>query len=589
MPEQTIGQLLVALYNDASQIDLVTNEQLVVEFAANRQLSNVSSISRYGEMLLTVTGDNTAQLMTTLGSTVPSTLALIEIEQQIVATSINSRYLAVMDQSGHVHVYDYQNPYAPALANQLFNNANANYQDFVLADNAIVLSDGADLYIASMLGAQAAKQGLPIVTDWAVDGDKVWLLVNNQLQLRKLGTMSDLAASANLSFNANQLQLALGRVLVSNASTLGVYHYDGTALTSLGSVGMVSDNLALNGELLAVQNNSNLTVYDVDSNAGVLSLTAIADINRGLGHFAAIEQLNFSGHLLEWRAGSSYANSAIPLANIIGLTPDSIASSTDDLKLSVKADAGVWDDVVIDVHADSDGQLVAGFTRTVGDVVSFSLNSGEYVLGERYHVSLFNQPNQNVRGGEVNFDLPLGITTDSLFGIEPMTVNRLVPANTITGRATQFVVHGQGLQHAESLNIGGISLTNADWQVNSAGTELSFTAILPTAGVFNLALNQAGQTASLPAAALVAESLSVANVLTDNAKGNDKLSDSGGDKVTVIGAGFAGNLNVHLFAANEGLVAHEHNLVTHTITETGLSFTSPAVIAGKQYQLVIQT
>ncbi|NQZ12333.1 MAG: hypothetical protein HRT35_34705, partial [Algicola sp.] len=228
---------------------------------------------------------------------------------------------------------------------------------------------------------------------------------------------------------------------------------------------------------------------------------------------------------------------------------------------------------------------MTGVSTTRGNNIEFSLNNDSWSLGETYQLSLFNPPNQHIDGGQINFDLPWSVGTYALFGLSPIELHQVQPANTITSRMTQYVVSGQQLQLAQSVTVAGVDITG--WQVNDAGTELTFEAVLNQPGIFNLVVSQTGQNEVLPAAVLVAEALRIDGISSDNSAGSDKVSDSGFDNITVSGGGFAGSLNVHFYEDASGFAPHSQNMVNHRVDSSGIHFVSPITKPGHRYLVVI--
>ena len=65
------------------------------------------------------------------------------------------------------------------------------------------------------------------------------------------------------------------------------------------------------------------------------------------------------------------------------------------------------------------------------------------------------------------------------------------------------------------------------------------------------------------------------------------LSDEGGDLIIIAGNGFSEDLDLHFFAANRGLQASESNQLLFTLKSGNIQLTSPAVLMGEQYQIVL--
>ena len=269
-------------------------------------------------------------------------------------------------------------------------------------------------------------------------------------------------------------------------------------------------------------------------------------------------------------------------------TPQAIGNEFQQVSLTVEGDSQVWEQVTIDLIANSSGLVVPGYTQLISDQLSFQNTASAYQLGETYKVELFNQPNQQIDGGEINFDLPITLTTYSLFGMQPFGIERLLPANTISGRATNYVLTGSQLDRVESIQVAGATLTNGDFTVSANGTELAFNLLVNEPGIYSLVANQQGQSEILTAAILVAQALRIDNVVTDNPAGNNLVSDTRGNKVLVSGAGFEGVLKVHFFEDSPGFEADESNSQSYEFESGALTFISPNTVPGRVYKTVIK-
>src|SRR5262249_39395152 len=151
-------------------------------------------------------------------------------------------------------------------------------------------------------------------------------------------------------------------------------------------------------------------------------------------------------------------------------------------------------------------------------------------------------------------------------------------------QTTSFTLRGAGLDGLRSLALNDVPVTS--FTPNADGTALAFTATLPQPGFYTAIATSDGGGARLPPAPFVSDPLGVSAVLSDNPRGFDKISDSGGNTVLLGGSGFAGNLEVHVFEAGQGISPSDANRVTQaSLIESGLRFTSPACEPGHQYQI----
>ncbi|MCW9000795.1 MAG: carboxypeptidase-like regulatory domain-containing protein, partial [Kangiellaceae bacterium] len=448
------------------------------------------------------------------------------------------------------------------------------------------------IYLGNINGAELKEISVAVV-DAQIQSATLELLLADQIQVRSLADPELIASSNAIAIsNPSKLQKSGFRSLVSSSTQVQLFAVgpieNGATIDDLGSAALINNELHVNGELAVVSTQDNLLIFDLDIDAGQLVARQIAQFNSNHFNPAQVKGLVFEQNLIEWQIGSSYYNSEIPLANITTQAPQAIGDEFQQVSLTVVGDSEVWDQVTVDLIADSSGLVVPGFTQLINDQLSFQNTATAYQLGETYKVELFNQPNQLIDGGEVNFDLPVSLGTYSLFGMQPFGIERLLPANTISGRATNFVLTGSQLDQVESIEVAGATLPSGDFSVNSSGTELTFNLLVNEPGIYSLVANQPGQSEILTAAILVAQALRIDSVMTDNPAGTNLVSDTRGNKISISGAGFEGVLKVHFFEDSPGFEADESNLQSYEFDAGALTFTSPNTVPGRVYKTIIK-
>ncbi|MCG8592504.1 MAG: Ig-like domain-containing protein, partial [Proteobacteria bacterium] len=248
-----------------------------------------------------------------------------------------------------------------------------------------------------------------------------------------------------------------------------------------------------------------------------------------------------------------------------------------------------WQDVVVDVTATGTGAVLGGATRLVGDELQFQVIGDRYATGESYAVAPFNQPSAEIDGIDPELDLALQLDTSAIFGIVPIELGGLAPANTITGRPTTYTLRGVALDQVESLQLNDVVVPAEALSVSSDGSALTFTAVLGVPALYTLQVTQAGQTAVLPAAVLVEQALQVTALATDNPAGPLRASDAGGNRVTLSGLGFQGRVDVHWLRADDGSEPNATNRVPGVVrTGAGLEFDSVPSLDEVDYRVVLR-
>ncbi|MCW9016923.1 MAG: IPT/TIG domain-containing protein, partial [Kangiellaceae bacterium] len=591
VPANTIGTLEIALFNEVNEVDKVVNSQLTIEFDVESHLSGINAFARYKDFAAMVKGDQ-LKLYITNGSSTPSLISDIEFDKTVKSLVMHENYIAVLDSDGDVTLFDYSNPYDLVVSNTIFNVQQRNFDQIRLNRRNFLLFNDSTIYLGNINGAELKEISVAVV-DAQIQSATLELLLADQIQVRSLADPELIASSNAIAIsNPSKLQKSGFRSLVSSSTQVQLFAVgpieNGATIDDLGSAALINNELHVNGELAVVSTQDNLLIFDLDIDAGQLVARQIAQFNSNHFNPAQVKGLVFEQNLIEWQIGSSYYNSEIPLANITTQAPQAIGDEFQQVSLTVVGDSEVWDQVTVDLIADSSGLVVPGFTQLINDQLSFQNTATAYQLGETYKVELFNQPNQLIDGGEVNFDLPVSLGTYSLFGMQPFGIERLLPANTISGRATNFVLTGSQLDQVESIEVAGATLPSGDFSVNSSGTELTFNLLVNEPGIYSLVANQPGQSEILTAAILVAQALRIDSVMTDNPAGTNLVSDTRGNKISISGAGFEGVLKVHFFEDSPGFEADESNLQSYEFDAGALTFTSPNTVPGRVYKTIIK-
>ncbi|HEX6764915.1 MAG TPA: Ig-like domain-containing protein, partial [Polyangiaceae bacterium] len=340
---------------------------------------------------------------------------------------------------------------------------------------------------------------------------------------------------------------------------------------------------AVSGELVAVSSTDDfdrIWLYDADSTAGTLSLRRFAKV---IG--TVRDTFTFTGDLLEW-GDFGYHNARIPLSNAVGIEPNPLPTETSTIGLRVAGAASAWRFVSLDVK-DANAQPLGGSSRLVGQTVEFTPAGSAYqVGGARYDVKLFNPPTSVIDGGDLTFDLPWTLPTAGLFGVAQVELVSLTPSVAVRGQATAFRLRGNGLDRVTELRVG--SQVISGFTSNANGSEIAFTTTLSTVGFYGVRVLADGVTSELPLAVVVADPLAVTTATTNNPRGSDRVSEAGGNQVTLTGGGFAGRVNVHFFPSTGGHSPDDTNRMSPvTLVGGALRFASPACQTGLRYAVAV--
>lgn len=605
LPENTLGELEIVISNIAVDIDGAENRDLIIELESRRHIDSVNSHRRSGDLLLTWRNSvNSASwnLWSTRDSVSPLSLATGALSGQIEDATLNGRYLVfIVSANGNerIEVFDTSNVFAPQHINSLNNPEGFTLRNLnIVADN--LLTGGVDvLYFVGLRGGDIGVYPVgATIEDYVADEDGVYLLINGGqvLEFRAIDALADQGPRyLPVSLNARRLLLNQQRLAIRSASSIELVDLrqirNDIAPGLIGFVDNIDhDVAAINGELLALFNQDEelISVYDMDDFGDDIRLNFLTNIDGNLN--GQLLDVSFSNDLLEWSLAGGYANVRLPFNNLWQLSPRRIGSAGQRIELSTAGDPRNWSSVGLNV-APSTSSGLAGVSRQIGNQLTFEVFGDSYQLGEFYDVAPAGAPSQGIDGAAVNIDLTWQLETEDLFGLAPLRLQSVSPASVITGRSVTFTLRGQQLQAITNLRLGITDIPSTLFSVNEEGTELSFTATFDTPGLMSLVASQqsASEPVVLAAAIQISQAIEINAVQANNDLGINNLSDSGGDQIVISGLGLVGDLSVHLVPFNNGSVPNDANRVPYRLTNGQLIInSSPRVIPGVQYQLVIQ-
>ncbi|HEX6550746.1 MAG TPA: IPT/TIG domain-containing protein, partial [Gammaproteobacteria bacterium] len=602
MPDQTVGPLKLAVSNLPDNSDAVINTDLYIELTSSKRVSKTGGSYRAGSLLMltgTVNNDTAATIYTTQDGAAPVKLSSIDFGSDTVhAAALSSQYaIFSVGSDNQLWVYDLSNVYAPILINRIPNADGIPHIRLEISGNSFVSYASDAIRVGQLHGAGWQTFSLN-TTDMAVENGYLYLLYVDHVEARDITAPGQVVASYNFTSAPTRFVASPQRLLLEGANDVEVLDTggipDGGGFVSLGDVpvpGLVEARL--NGEIMAALTapgggSAKLSLYDVNrGNGGTgLVLESIATVRNDDG-FSGANGFRYQGDLVEWLSGDNYYNSQVPVPNIVGIDPsDLITGSSQTVSLQVTGDPLAWKAVVATIQEDSSGHSLSGDTRLEGNLLQFRIINDAYQPDARYDVGLFNAPTAVIDGGQLTFDMPWQLSAAKLFGVAPISAQAMAPVAAITGQNTHFVVNGAQLQTVTGVTLNGAALASGSWTVNDDGTQLSFDAALPSAGIYGLTLTDGSQTSQLPAAVVATDALTISNVATDNPHGATLLSNTAGaTTVSVSGTGFAGDISVHLLANGEA--PNADNAVRYTLDGSGIHFAAPAGTPGFVYHVAL--
>ncbi|MBU2115769.1 MAG: IPT/TIG domain-containing protein [Gammaproteobacteria bacterium] len=583
LPKDTLGTLNISINNEFDKLTTATNQQLSAVIGQSDQQPGVKLMARSGQ-LLALASASQVQLFG-LGAQ-RHYIGQLELPHQVTALALDQHWLLVQTSDGSSSVYDLRDPYLPQQVNRLLHDGVTAGQ-LQLTNGNLLWKLPAQLRLGNLYA-----QDLLVIDGQYLDAmltaDQLLVLRTDKLQIYRLWQLDQPVQELALpSMQTGRLQRDGNRLWLVSDQLLKLYDLSTLpeqAPEETGSMALspAMQMLQLSGELALARSNNSWQLYDINLSGQQLSLQPVA----GFAFTQGMQQVSFSTDLFEWLDNRGYGAAALPVANASAFMPLQVAQHLQPLQLQLSLWRQDWRNVSLQLN-DQLAQSLAGHTDWFDQSLLFEPYSPGYVLGNHYQVQLQGLPLSEVAGADVSFDLPWAFSTALSFAEGPAQAQRLIPANTIAGRPTQFTVQGVNLHTLQSLELGPLTLDSSNWQVNDSGTELQFSATLAQAGIFSLHLYQAAAESFLPAAVLVAEALEINSVASDNTRGAALLSDSGGNTLTVQGKGFSGDMTVHLLAAARFDQPGRSNQLSYRLENGQLLLSSPATEPGLNYQLHI--
>ncbi|PMG39257.1 IPT/TIG domain-containing protein [Shewanella sp. 10N.286.52.B9] len=589
LPLSTIGQLTVKVENSDVDNQSIIDSSLNIILSDNVVLSNQSIISASGDIIAAFESiDNKVTLYKRQEQRLIP-LTQFEVTSPITHLALSKRHLTVLQSNKTLAVYDLKEPVTPVVVNQIHSDEFSSQTRIKITDNLLIALTGSEVLIGNIFSNEMQSTGLS-VNDAHLINEHLIVLNNDKLFAYLINDFDQAIAELSLPlFGANQLILNAGRLYALSETNIALIDIHQLEVDQLMEVtahsGLPNDttNISINGELAFVSHSSDAGIYDINITNSQLEWNFIAGVETS----NSLRVMSFDLDTILWLDSTSALHIAkVPFVNLREVSPNVISESSPTLRFSFTGSALQWRDVLVQVK-NQFGVSVNGYTDIFDESILYTpLNPG-FVVGESYSAGLFNAPLQHIDGGHIDIDLPIMLDTHLLFGDLTPSVYQLYPATSISGRLTEYSVFGEHLGEVEQLSLGAISLEVGQFDVNEQGSELTFSAAMPQPGIFSLTATKEGYLDTIVAALSVEQALTIDGFATDNAQGSLYLSDSGGDVLSVQGKGFNAGLEVYLIASELSQLVNESTRVNYHLSNNSLLITTPSVVPGVNYELVI--
>jgi hypothetical protein len=602
VPDNTLGSLNVEISNSDFGADSAFDESLTVELDFSRQLQLVDLKTRSGDLLATAY-ENEARLYSVRDSVVPLYLSKMEALGEISELALSAEYAALLSgDRGDLEIFDITNLYAPTRVNLIQNLRALNYRDLQLEGGNLYLLDDSRLYYGHASSGELASMELvagtgPAFVAMLAQPTALYLLFEDRLEARDLDDPSLLLATYyHATADVDALRPAGGRLAITAGSRMLLVSVN-RLLANGGEplIGLLdlqdtpAREAAVYGELLLRKTTQGrVEVYDLELAAErSIELKHLANLRYDQFSQANPASFIFHGDLLGWINSSSYYNASIPLNNAAELSPLKLSTAGDTLALQLQGNLDSWQQARLGVRALSDDSSIAGSNQVEGHRLAFTPTSDSYALGDLYRIELTQQPGLSVDGAGVNLDLPYYLGTEAIFGLAPFTLSSLSPTIVAAGSPVSFELRGQQLGQITELQIGNLILGTDQFTLDASGQTLGFNASLNEVGVHSLQARQTAQRELLPAALSVVEPLSISSVASDNTAGSNRVSDTGGDQVSVLASGLSNGVSLHWYPTGQGILPSQGNRLDYQLFDDRLVFTTPSAMAGLTYQITL--
>ncbi|MGB1059710.1 MAG: Ig-like domain-containing protein, partial [Ketobacter sp.] len=601
VPDNTIGQLIVEVSNTDFGEDTVTDTSLEIRYDAKIRISAAERAVRVNQLLATADA-NEVRLYSTRDGVIPLLLSKVAASDDVALMAMNASRIGVVSQgSGDIEVFDITNIYNPAPLNRINNVQGYDFSDLVLTDASMVLLAGNSVLYGNPSSADLSELALDGSALGQVKGlvavaDSLVIYFERGIEVRDAAEPSRLLNSWQVADESITSVAASDRWLTVSTNN-GLHLLDKRRLTGnagdalVGSIPwqeLSSATLSISGDLLIAVNGATWQIYDLDIDGyQALSVRPVARIAVPSGGLNGIGSISLNNGLLEWVSQKGYLNVAIDLAQGTELLPAQLAAEKDELRLDITGDALAWSGVELAATSNSDAATVSGVTIQEGAQLRFEIGLDSYAPGESYSIDFVTQPTSVVTGGDLNLDLPITSIAAPIFGITPMTLQSVSPITVVAGTAVEFTVYGQQLQLVETLSVGSVELARDQLTVNAEGTRLNFTATLTESGLQSIIVQQVGQQAVLPAAVAVRSAMGISNVASDNSAGATRVSDAGGDQITLTTSGISSDVTLHWYQTGQGIQPNASNEIRYSLAGDQLTFVAPASLVGAQYDIAL--
>ena len=249
--------------------------------------------------------------------------------------------------------------------------------------------------------------------------------------------------------------------------------------SSLGT----DNHLSISGELIGYFNGQQFILGDLNIDGQEITIKDISEVDFE----SNVTEISFvADQLCSFDDDMVCTN--LPVVNLIPATVNVITSPLQTLLFRILGDESDWRDAHFKVT--QDGVPLNGRTEIFNGFLRFTPLLPGLVINGSAQIGLYVYPEHKVDGGYVKFDLPHKLKVHPLFSDKPVKLNALTPNATITGRLHNFSLIGEQLFAIDKLVVGDKVIDKSQFELDAAGTELSFTTSFATPGIRTVTASQ---------------------------------------------------------------------------------------------------
>ena len=612
-PTNTLGQMKVAVRNGNSEV--FTNSDMSSELIPATYLRSTDDVARSGNLLF-VRNRYTISVYSTSESERPEFISSVSLpvpergespDSRYARMAVSGSYLYVLLENTHnLHVYSIENAYAPELVNSINSAKQYAFDQLEAVGDIVVARQGSTLYVTNANGNDWKEVSSQVVAPESVIDmaayDKQLLVLTSGRLIRYLLQGSDLTEDLSGIHNVNSpesLEYHHGLAVIQASDSLSAYNVS-DAISLIGRENNIHvDRMALHGEILMVSMGSSFSVMDVniDEEGGDPDNRFSLNKVTGFNGSRSIHELMISDGLIEWW-DSSYANVRLPALLLTPAERTLITNANGYVEFHVSENHENLSQAAFSVRERRASSDLNGSARPVNRSLVFETFTNDIQAASVYEARVVNTYEQYVDGLNVENDRVYRYVTPAVLDADNAEVYQVSPNIALNdGVAHTFTITGQNLD-ADGLILeiqGNEIVESAITDISS--DRLTFSYVPDSVGYKSLKWTVNGQSGVIPVAINIVSPVQITDVASDAASGRDKLSDVGGDRITVTATGISPDIQVYWMPAGPGFVLENQYLVKHELSsaagQSHISFTVPsrdrayAYQPGSTYQAVI--